>query len=327
MMLRTMALGAVLLGASSVVQAGLPSCSATTAFTGSNTQMGRIFRDAIPSSCPSKAYPGIFNPGTTYNYEAFTFTNSGGTAQCVTVNFDPNPDNNLATDCDTNAHASLYVGSYDPTNQSANYVGDVGSSITDSFSAEVPAMSSLILVVTNTSAQEICNFAYEMQNIPCAVVGTPPLFSVAVSPSPLPANVVGTVTFTINNSANGVPANSLAFSNTFPTGMTLSAQPNGNSSCGGTVTAAAGGTTLSLTGGTVAAGASCTVSANVVATTAGILSISSGDLTSNLGNSGPAAGTVSVGSSAAVIPTMNGFGLAILTLLMGFTVVLVSRRS
>ena len=41
----------------------LPPCSSgVTAFSGSNSQMGRIFRDSLPSSCPGKAYPGIFNP-------------------------------------------------------------------------------------------------------------------------------------------------------------------------------------------------------------------------------------------------------------------------
>nr|MBP7589116.1 hypothetical protein [Thermoanaerobaculia bacterium] len=66
-----------------------PAGQVDTAFTGATTQDGRIFRDAIASSCPSKTYPGIFNVGTTYNYEAFTYTNTSGATACVTVNFNP----------------------------------------------------------------------------------------------------------------------------------------------------------------------------------------------------------------------------------------------
>ena len=38
-----------------------PAGQVDTAFTGATTQDGRIFRDAIASTCPSKVYPGIFN--------------------------------------------------------------------------------------------------------------------------------------------------------------------------------------------------------------------------------------------------------------------------
>jgi hypothetical protein len=44
-----------------------PSGVITTSFTGANTQDGRIFRDAIPSACPNKVYPGQFGVGTTFN--------------------------------------------------------------------------------------------------------------------------------------------------------------------------------------------------------------------------------------------------------------------
>lgn len=133
-------------------------------FSGATTQSGRIFRDAIPSVCPTKVYPGIFNVGTIYNYEAFTYPNTSGAAACVTVNFDVDSG---ATPCGTNAHASAYIGSYDPNNQAANFVGDVGSSVTQPFSFEVPANSDLVLVVTNTSAQAVCDFSFEVVNLPC----------------------------------------------------------------------------------------------------------------------------------------------------------------
>lgn len=190
----------------------VPPCSpGVVAFSGSNSQMGRIFRDAIPSSCPSKAYPGIFNPGTPYFYETHTYSNSTAGAVCATVNFDPNPDLNLATDCDTNAHASAYVGSYDPNNQSANYVGDVGSSITDSFSFEIPAMSDLVLVVTNTAAEEVCNYTYEVVALDCVN----PMADLAVQKSGALSG--SQVTFTLDVTNNGPDAaSSVVVTDTLP---------------------------------------------------------------------------------------------------------------
>jgi hypothetical protein len=136
----------------------------------SGAQLGRLFRNAIPSACPSKVYPGLFNAATTYNYDAYSFTNSAAVAVCVTINFDPNSGG--ATLCRTNAHASAYLGSYDPNNQSANYVGDVGSSITQPFSFEVPAGQAFVVVVTNTASQAACNYSFSLDSVFCQLFNT-----------------------------------------------------------------------------------------------------------------------------------------------------------
>lgn len=156
---------------------GAPSCPPAGVlegtFTGTTTQSGRIFRDAIPSTCPSKVYPGIFNVGTTYNYESYTYSNTDAAAACVTVNFDP--DTVGASPCTTNAHASAYIGSYDPLNQATNFVGDVGSSLAQPFSFEVPAGQDMVLVVTNTSAQGVCTYGFEIVALPCSAGPGPTL--------------------------------------------------------------------------------------------------------------------------------------------------------
>ena len=136
----------------------------------SGAQLGRIFRDAIPSTCPSKVYPGIFNVSTTYNYDAYTFTNSSSMAVCVTINFDPNSGG--ITPCGTNAHAIAYLGSYDPNNQPANYVGDVGSSITQPFSFQVSAGQNFVVVVTNTASQASCNYSFSLDSSFCQLFDT-----------------------------------------------------------------------------------------------------------------------------------------------------------
>ncbi len=87
---------------------------------------------------------------------------------CVTVNFDPNSGGNP---CGINAHLRAHLGSYDPTDQGLNYVGDVGSSITQPFSFEVPAQTDLVIVAhTNGAggpANATCDFAFEVTMLPC----------------------------------------------------------------------------------------------------------------------------------------------------------------
>lgn len=141
-----------------------PSGPVTGAFTGTNTQLGRFFRDGIASVCPGKAYPGIHSAGTTFNYSTYTYSNTSAAAACVTINFDPNFG---GTPCALNAQMSAYANSYDPMNQGTNFLGDVGSSVTQPFSFEVPANSEVVLVVTNTIGQAICDFAFEVVGLPC----------------------------------------------------------------------------------------------------------------------------------------------------------------
>lgn len=141
-----------------------PIGAVTTAFTGARTQLGRLNRNAIASTCPTKPFPGVFNPATTYNYETFTYQNTSPAAACVTVNFNPDAG---PTPCGANAHASAYVGAYDPTNLAAGFVGDVGSSVAQPFSFEIPGGQAMVLAVTNTGASALCTFAFEVVNLPC----------------------------------------------------------------------------------------------------------------------------------------------------------------
>jgi hypothetical protein len=143
---------------------GPVACSYAGDFSANNTQMGRIFRDAIPSGCGGKAYPGIFNPGTPYYYDTYTYQAQGTGTVCVKVNFDPTGG---ATPCGTNAHASAYLGSYNPASQSTNFLGDVGSSIKDSFQFPVAAGAAFLVVVTNTSSQQVCNYSFTIENATC----------------------------------------------------------------------------------------------------------------------------------------------------------------
>lgn len=195
-----------------------PAGVISSAFTGATSQLGRIFRDAIPSTCPSKVYPGLFNAATTYNYETYTYSNTSGATACVTVNFDP--DTVGASPCATNAHASAYLGSYNPASQATNYVGDVGSSLAQPFSFDVPAATDMVLVVTNTSAQAICTYGFEILNLPCTTIVEAELaLSKTVAPTSVAPGDNAIFTLTVTNNGPGDAANTVV-TDTLPAGLT-----------------------------------------------------------------------------------------------------------
>jgi hypothetical protein len=142
----------------------------------SPTQVGRLNRDGVQSTCGGKAYPGIFDPGTTYHYEQFELFNNSSNPVCVTIEF--NPDTPAAgNECGVNAHISAYVGSYDPANQGVNFIGDVGSSTTQPFSFEVPANSNVILEVNTTNGGDPlanCNFEFGYSAAELSAAGPAP---------------------------------------------------------------------------------------------------------------------------------------------------------
>ncbi|WP_421906331.1 Ig-like domain-containing protein [Mameliella sp.] len=117
----------------------------------------------------------------------------------------------------------------------------------------------------------------------------PPAFTKVFAPDTLGAGQVSTLTFTIDNDRPAtLDATNLAFTDNLPAGVVVAATPNVVNTCSGTVTAVAGNGSISLTGGQQLAGGACTIAVDVVAAAAGNYTNTSGDLTSSMGNSGPA---------------------------------------
>jgi len=163
-------------------------------------QSGRVFRDAVPSSCPAKTFPGVFAAGSPMNYSTHTFLAPSSTS-CVTVNF------NTGT-CDTNVFAVAYLNSYNPLNLGENYIGDIGSSLTQSFSFEVPAGSSLVLVATSTNAPVTCDYSFSVDNYACNSN-----FTISLAP-PTATNATGTqhtVTATVLDNLSPSVSNPVVF--------------------------------------------------------------------------------------------------------------------
>jgi len=185
-----------------VMLVGPMVCPPTTAVNGSfdgteATQNGRIFRDATPSTCSGKVYPGIFNTGTSLLYETYTYSNCGTEDACVTVNWD-------AGTMGTMAHIVAYLNSYDPTDQGLNYLGDIGSSLTGSFSFTVPANQDLVLVVNTNSSSETGSYSFTISGLPCQAVGS------CIQPI-VTANAAGSGAGTVQSNDGGInysyPAN------------------------------------------------------------------------------------------------------------------------
>jgi len=138
-------LGTLLLA--SVAQADLLTTFTTSIAANDPTQLGRLSRSGIPSDWSSvKAFPGVINPTTTYNYH--TYTVNSGVTPYIYITIDSVP---------ANTFASTYLPSYDPTNKALNYIGDAGSSGNYfgvdpvSFEVYVPIHTNFLILVNTSS--------------------------------------------------------------------------------------------------------------------------------------------------------------------------------
>ncbi|NIN11517.1 MAG: hypothetical protein GTN62_08430 [Gemmatimonadales bacterium] len=138
------------------------------------TQTGRTWRNGVASTCAGKPYPGLYSG--TFHYRTFGPFINGGTNTCATVNF------NTGT-CGVQVHMAAYKDSYDPTNQGANYLGDVGESLTQPFSFPIPDGHNYVLVAHNNFVPLTCDFSFDIENVPCDV--TPPTIDLVVDPDML----------------------------------------------------------------------------------------------------------------------------------------------
>jgi len=121
-----------------------------------------------------------------------------------------------------------------------------------------------------------------------------PAFTKAFSPDTVGIGEPAMLTFTIDNSASQLDADSLAFEDILPAGMTVAPTPALSNGCGGTLVAGPDTDLIQLTAGSVVQGAVCRIEVDVIASLAGTLSNVSGELTSSLGNSGSASAELTV---------------------------------
>src|SRR5207249_4799469 len=117
---------------------GSPSCTPIVVIgsidTGDPTQTDRLFRSGVPQTCPPTTTCAIFGNPTPRHYDSYTFTNTTGSQQCVTI------DTNTACTGTNFIFTAAYMGSFDPANICTNWIGDSGFSPNpeQAFQVQVP---------------------------------------------------------------------------------------------------------------------------------------------------------------------------------------------
>jgi hypothetical protein len=135
---------------------GTPSgCQVTGSIdTGDPTQTDRLFRSGIPQTCPPTTTCATFGDGLPHHFDEYTFTNTTGATQCVTVDTD--------TACTgTNfIFIASYLGSFDPANICTNWIGDSGSSpdigVPAPFSFDLDDGQTVVIVVSEVTPDAGC---------------------------------------------------------------------------------------------------------------------------------------------------------------------------
>lgn len=139
-------------------------------------------------------------------------------------------------------------------------------------------------------------------------VNPPPGFSKSFAPNPIDPDEISALTFTIDNTGSTAAATGLDFTDNLPADVVVATPSNATTTCtGGTLTATPETGVITYTGGIVSAGASCTVSVDVTSRRKGDHVNTTDDLTSSLGNSGPASDTLTVNPPLGI--SLETFGI------------------
>ena len=160
-------------GGISVMNFSLPTCTTPPATVNGTlddsdtVQEGRLARNGLVSSCgTAKVCPGIFGTGNR-RYDVLTFPNGTGAA-CATI---------ATTATNTTAGGAIipaaYLNAYVPPvpgnqgNICINYLGDPGASpafnATNTFSVDVPANQTLVVVVQEANLGQPAGSTYTLQ--------------------------------------------------------------------------------------------------------------------------------------------------------------------
>lgn len=141
-----------------------------------------------------------------------------------------------------------------------------------------------------------------MQSISLSGTSTAATVSIAEAFGAASIPVAGrtSLTITLTNSTSGTETG-IAFSDSFPTGMTVASPSGLTNSCGGTASATTGGTTLTLSGGSLNGNASCTVVVNVTSVTPGTVTNTTGAVSFTGGSGGMASANLTVNQIAPII--------------------------
>lgn len=253
----------------------LPSVAENTAYTCTFTNQ------ALANVTLTKSGPATATRATNYQY-TLTVTNGGVTPTAANVVVqDQLPGGVMATAVSGASCTNLNTAGALLTCTVAGPLGAGGSA---SFTLTVSAANAGAITnyaATNSTGNgsnppsapgASCNSPATTPPTSCAnaptTVSNAPNVSIskAFNPSPIISGGTSTLTITLaNTQAGAVALTGLAFTDTFPAGMTVTSTPAG-AQCGGSVTATNGNPgSVSLSGGSLAAGATCQIQVSVTA--------------------------------------------------------------
>ena len=137
------------------------------------------------------------------------------------------------------------------------------------------------------------------------LVTTPPTLTKSFAAETVPLN--GTVRMALDvANANSVAVTGLAVTDSLPSGLLVANPANAATTCGGSLTAAPGTSLVQLTGGTVAANGVCTIGVDVIPSSTGIITNTTGPVSSaNAGTGNTATDSVSVVQRPAITKTFG----------------------
>ena len=203
-------------GGSNTLTFVLPTCTSCpgSQFTGglsasSPKQTGRLTRSGVASTCSSgKTCPGYYTSSGSYAYQAFSITNTSGSAACITVT--------LSTSCSGNGSTAIfsesYLGSFNPNSLCSGYLGDIGGSPVGSaeYSFTVPANTNFVVVVSAVNTHSYCSsFTVDVGGLACLVDGGGACAGTAVSASftGAPTNGTAPLAVTFTDTSTGIITN------------------------------------------------------------------------------------------------------------------------
>jgi hypothetical protein len=155
------------------------------------TQTDRLFRDGFPDFCACAGTCFTVAAGAIH-YDAYTFTNTTGSAQCVTVGID--------TDCQGSnfIFTAAYLGMFDPNNICTNWIADEGQSPIPGnptpFSFNIEDGQTFVLVVSEVTANAGCpSYTMTLSGLCGGVTPTPtpsatPTATAIQTPTPTPTS-------------------------------------------------------------------------------------------------------------------------------------------
>ncbi len=178
------------------------------------TQSPRLFRSGTASSCANPTMGSPFSSGN-FKYDAYTFTGTSPVARCIEVTINQG--------CGTGVFSGAYGGGgFDPTNITANFLGDAGSS-TDPmiYSFTVPANEQFTVVFTEVASggNPTCDYTIALNASSCAP--PPPCDTIAMTPMAMPAAKLNQAYSQSFTATGGLVPYTFTMSGALPTGLSF----------------------------------------------------------------------------------------------------------